>query len=258
MRTLCALLVLVLVGCGDDDVMEPADGGLDAQVTDAGLDASAPVDAGADDAGSEPADAGHDAGIDGGQDAATCPTTLLEGGTDLELQGWSTVTQSPATITYGDTLVQLETTTTSGAFAGGQLLLVLPDAVELPFRLEVVMQVETVNPHNQGDSAAAILGSFTPTFGDGPERSQMIYVDADAVGWGDDSASAPLTITDGGDHTYLLEVDESGNAQLSVDGTQVLTRTGYTTNGTIAIGDQTNDANVDSTLRIRSVRLLCP
>jgi hypothetical protein len=261
MRTLRAVLVLLLVGCGDD-VMAAADGGLDAQVADAGLDAFVPdafvpIDAFVPpDAGE--LDAGQDAGTDAGQDAATCPTMLLEGGTDLELQGWSTVMQGPATLTYGATFVQLETTTTSGASSGGQLLVTLPDAVEPPFRLEVVMQVEAVNAHNPFDSAAAILGSFTPPFGVGNERAQMIYVDANAVGWADDSASAALTTTDDGYHTYVLSVDESGNAQLSVDGTQALTRAGYTTNGTIAIGDQTNDANVDSTLRIRSVRLLCP
>lgn len=35
-------------------------------------------------------------------------------------------------------------------------------------------------------------------------------------------------------------------------------RTGFVSNGAIAIGDQTNDANVDSVLRIRSVTKLCP
>lgn len=86
----------------------------------------------------------------------------------------------------------------------------------------------------------------------------MIYLDSSAIGWADDSASSPITITDGAYHTYVLSVDASSNAEVTVDGTPVLTRSGYTTNGTIAIGDQTNEPNVDATVRIRSVRLLCP
>jgi hypothetical protein len=36
-----------------------------------------------------------------------------------------------------------------------------------------------------------------------------------------------------------------------------LARGNFTTNGVIALGDQTNDANVDSTLSVRSVSLVC-
>ncbi|UJR83164.1 hypothetical protein [Sandaracinus amylolyticus] len=264
MRSLCSLLVLVLLGCGDDP-SSSTDAGVDAQASDAAvsIDAfvappdAADIDAGSD-AGEEPTDAGVDAGS---VDAATCPTTLLVGGADIASQGWTTAMGDPATLTYGADHVQLETTTASGgARTSGHLLLTRAGAVVPgePYRLEIEMRIDSVTPHNQGDSAAAILGSFTPLFGIPAERAQMIYVDANAVGWADDSASSPLAITNGEYHTYVLAVDASGAAELSIDGAPVLTRAGYTTNGTIAIGDQTNDPNVDSTLRIRSVRLLCP
>jgi hypothetical protein len=58
--------------------------------------------------------------------------------------------------------------------------------------------------------------------------------------------------------TYELSVDATGHAKLVVDGTEALTRTGYVLGGGLAIGDQTNDANVDGVMRIRSITKLCP
>ncbi len=188
-------------------------------------------------------------------DAATCPTQLLTGGTDVAAQGWSIVMLPPATLTNGPDYVKLQTTTS------GQLLLDYPGAVEMgkPFKIQVVMQVDAVNPHNQFDAGAAILGSFTAQtgFGTTAERRQMIYLDAARIGWADNSQSFAITVTDSAYHTYELAVDAGGAATVSVDGTPALTRSGFTTNGTIAVGDQTNDANVDSTLQIRSVTRLC-
>ncbi|HEX3474638.1 MAG TPA: hypothetical protein VHT91_06325 [Kofleriaceae bacterium] len=192
-------------------------------------------------------------------DAPTCPTRLLTGGTDIAPQGWSLVMQAPAQLANGPDYVKLQTATNNGALSGGQLLITYPRAVEMgkPFKLQVVMLVETVNPHNPLDSAAAILGSFTPPFGAGNDRNQMIYLDSGKIGWADDTQSFAVTVTDNAYHTYELSVDAGGAATVSVDGIQALTRNGFTTNGAIAIGDQTNDPNVDSTLRIRSVTRLC-
>ncbi len=120
------------------------------------------------------------------------------------------------------------------------------------------MQVESVNTHNSLDSGAAILGSFTPSFGNSTDRSQMIYLDSAAIGWADDTQSAAFSVTDGAYHVYELAVDAAKVATVSVDGVAKLTRNNFTTNGTIAIGDQTNDANVDGAVRIKSVERLCP
>lgn len=190
-------------------------------------------------------------------DAATCPTRLLTGGTDVATQGWSVVMQAPATLSYGPDYVKLQTST--GATTSGQLLLDYPGAVEAgkPFKLQVVMLVEAVNPHNQFDAGAAILGSFTSGFGLPAERGQMIYLDSGKIGWADDTQSFAVAVTDSAYHTYELAVDAAGAATMSVDGTQALTRNGFTTNGTIAVGDQTNEKGIDSTLRIRSVTRLC-
>jgi hypothetical protein len=206
------------------------------------------------------ATAGDAPDLDAATDAAGCqPKPLLLGGSDVGPQGWSIVMQPPATVTNGPDFVRLQTSTSTGATTSGQLLLNYPGALETgkPFKLQVVMLVESVNPHNQFDSAAAILGSFTPPFGAGNDRNQMVYLDSGKLGWADDTQSFTTPIVDNAYHTYELAVDAAGAAQLSVDGVAALMRTGFTFNGAIAIGDQTNDVNVDSVLRIRSVTRLC-
>lgn len=193
-------------------------------------------------------------------DTASCPKVLLVGGTDVAAQGWSVVMEQPNMLTYGPDYVQLQTTTNTGKTTSGQLLLSYPGAVETgkPFKLQVVMLVESVIPHNPLDSATAILGSFTPPFGAGNDRNQMIYLDPGKIGWADGTQSFPVSVTNNAYHTYELSVDAASAATVTVDGTQALTRGGFVFNGAIAIGDQTNDVNVDSTLRIRSVTKLCP
>ena len=185
------------------------------------------------------------------------PTQLLVGGTDVTAQGWSVVMQPPATLTNGADHAKL-VTTTSGA-TGGQLLLNYPGAIEVgtPFKVEIEMLVESVTPHNQFDAGAAILGSFTPPFGAGNDRNQMIYLDAARIGWADDTQSFAVAVMDNRYHRYQLSVDAAGAALVTIDGAQALSRSGFVFNGALAIGDQTNDANVDSVLRIRSVTRLC-
>lgn len=226
MRRVLLFLAVSLAGCGS--------------VKDQPGDANTPIDA------STP-------------DAATCPKPLLVGGTDVAPQGWSIVMQAPATLSYGPDYVRLQTMqgtmTTSG-----QLLLHYPGALEAgkPFKLQVVMLVESVNAHNTSDSAAAIMASYTPPFGLTTERDQMIYLDSGKIGWADDTQSFTTSVQNNAYHTYELSVDAGNVAHVSVDGIPALTRNGFVFNGAIAIGDQTNDANVDSVLRIRSVTKLCP
>lgn len=191
---------------------------------------------------------------------ARASVPLLVGGDDITAQGWTTVAQGPNMLTYGADHVHLATSTNGGASTSGQLLITRASAFDAtkPFTIRVTMQVESVNPHNSFDSGAAILGSFTPPFGAGADRSQMIYLDSAAIGWADDTQSAAFAVTDGAYHVYELAVDAARVATVSIDGVPKLTRNDFTTNGTIAIGDQTNDANVDGAVRIQSVEQICP
>lgn len=184
---------------------------------------------------------------------------LLDGARNLEEQGWVVGSRAPATLTYGTDHVRVETTTTAGANTSGMMLLRHPTAIEAgkPYKMQVVMQVVSVGRHNQADAGAGILGAFTPEFGMPPERLQMIYLDSNAVGWADNSQSFAFNVVDGAYHTYELSVDEANVARFSIDGVQALMRSNYLNNGLFAIGDQTNDANLDSVMQIRSITRLC-
>lgn len=189
---------------------------------------------------------------------ARASVPLLVGGDNITAQGWTTVSQAPNTLTYGADYVRLATS--NNGSTSGQLLLTRADAIDgtKPFKLRVTMQVESVSTHNSFDSGAAILGSFTPPFGSSTDRSQMLYLDSSAIGWADDTQSAAFPVTNGAYHVYELAVDAAKVATVSVDGVAKLTRNNFTTTGTIAIGDQTNDAGVDGAVRIKSVERLCP
>jgi len=196
--------------------------------------------------------------IDAPPDACV-PTPVFLGGMDPVAQGWTVNKSGAATIsTAGPSITSLVTTTTgtSGAY---QLLskagLVTPGQ---PFDIELNMQVNAVNPHNSFDGAAVLMARYSGGFGDGTDRAQMLYVDGDRLGWTDDTASFLSNSLDGAFHTYRLKVDSGGNATVYRDGISVLTRVGYVTNGTLAFGDQTNDANIESSLYIRSLTLRCP
>lgn len=115
------------------------------------------------------------------------------------------------------------------------------------------MRVESVSPHNQNDSAAAILGSYSGSFGIPTDRAQMVYLDADRVGWADDTQSTLFHVADGATtggrgwcrHPRRRRHPRADAKRLRGD-------------GRIAIGDQMNDPSVESALQIRSVTLLCP
>jgi hypothetical protein len=194
------------------------------------------------------------------------PTPLLVGGTDVTQQGWTVTQSQPDTLSNGADFVQLATTTVtapSGAKTGGQLLLSLtkPAAFTPPFRLAITMAILRVDNHNQLDAAAAILPSYSGSFGNGTDRSQMIYIDNTKVGFAaDDPKLPPVTasLVGGAFHDFVVAVDAANTLTLTVDGQLLLTHPSIALDGTIAIGDQTNDPNFDSSIQIRSVALLCP
>ncbi|QSQ13886.1 hypothetical protein [Myxococcus landrumensis] len=184
---------------------------------------------------------------------------LLVGGQDITAQGWRVTSLTPSSLTLGPDYVRLATSTNTGERSGGQLLIWLANAVDpaKPFKLRVTIQVDSVTNHNSLDSSAAILGSFTSPVGSSTDRAQMVYLDRAAIGWADDTQAAAFPVMDGAYHVYELSVDASKVATVSIDGVARLTRNNFTTNGTIAIGDQTNDPGFDGVMRIKSVEKLC-
>lgn len=193
-------------------------------------------------------------------DLVCTPTVLLTGGTDVVAAGWTVVGSGPSAVLSapGADITQLATATVGSN--GSHLLLShaqLPTAGE-PLALELVLKVVAVGNHDPLDAAVAVLGAFTAPFGLPAERAQMFYVDSDEVGWSDGAQSAAANAVDDTFHTYVLRVDAGGTANVYRDGTLLLTRTSFTLNGTVAIGDQTNEPGIDSTIQIKSVRRLCP
>lgn len=225
----CLPIVLV-AACGDD----PAGRASDAAASDAPADQDAPVDA--------PVDA-----------PACVDRPLLVGGQAVEAQGWTIVQSGMAAVTLAGDATQLATTTVGGA--GAHLLLTRAGAIDpaQPFAISVELQVVAVAAHNPFDAAAAILAGFTPPFGVGADRQQMLYLDAARLGWADDSAQVAAAVTDGAYHTVRLDYDGAGGMQVRFDGTLALTRAGFVPGATLAIGDQTNDPGVDATVRVRAV-----
>lgn len=223
-----ALLFTVAVACGDSGQFQ------DAAVADAGL---------------------PDARVDAAPDAS-CDTVLLAPGTLPETQGWTAVTEMPFTTTLRPTDVELSTS--NGTRTSGMLLLTFPSGLSTttPFDLSVELAVDRVDAHNMLDAGAAILLSYTPPFGSGPQRSQMLYVDGAAIGWGDETNQAAFNNIDGNFHDYRFGYDGAGKLEVRVDGVLLLTRMNPEI-GTLAIGDQTNDLNVNSTIRIKRVVKHC-
>ncbi|MCP3057678.1 hypothetical protein LXT21_02685 [Myxococcus sp. K38C18041901] len=152
------------------------------------------------------------------------------------------------------------TSTVTCGRTSGRLLIARENAFDgtRPFQLEVTLQVESVDRHNVLDSGAAILGRFTPPPGTAVERSRRFYLDSAAIGWADETQSVAFPVVDGAYPVYALSVDAAKVATVSIDGVAKLTRNNFTSNGTLASGDQTGDPNVDGAMRIKSVDLLCP
>jgi hypothetical protein len=125
------------------------------------------------------------------------------------------------------------------------------------FAIEWRLLVRSADPHNFLDAGVAFMPSYSSWPGTREERDQMIYFDMSAIGFADDTQSYSMATTVV--HIYRLAVDSAGNATVSVDGTDRLTRSNLTINGTIAFGDHTNDAMVDGDFEISQLRIItCP
>ncbi len=201
--------------------------------------------------------------------AVPAPGVIIFDGNQLpSAQGWTTVTNIVPPLpesTDGVSTFTLNTLagTTTDTF-GRRLLYSFNPGVSLAngFTLEADLEVVNADPHNPFDAGIVLMGSYTvPPFGGVADRSEMIWFENAAIGWGDDAQSAAVNTTIGF-KTYKLDVDAAGNATVFVNGTPVLSRTGFVTNGIIAFGDQTNDggsvtssADTDGHFNLRQIRL---
>jgi hypothetical protein len=208
---------------------------------------------------------GPGATIDGppGSADACANRVLLDGSVPYNQQGWLLTSGGPAFAGQGPdpTATQIQTDTGPNGEAG-YALLSLPGAVPTgaPFRIEWEVLVLEVDPHNLFDAGVVLMASYGGGFGLPEDRAQMVFIDRDRVGWADESQIQPANAVDMAFHRYTFTVDATRRATLERDdGSISLVRQNFTTNGTIAIGDQTNDTGVDGNILVRRITLLnCP
>ena len=188
---------------------------------------------------------------------------LLDGSLPFTQQGWLLTSGPPSFAGPGadPTAIQIQTDTDPNG-QGGYALLSLAGAVPTtaPFRIEWELLVLEVDPHNTFDAGVVLMGSYGGGFGLPADREQMVFIDRDRVGWADDTQVQLANSVDMAFHRYTFTVDANRRATVERDdGSISLVRTNFTTNGTIAIGDQTNDAGVDGNILVRRITLLsCP
>jgi hypothetical protein len=194
-----------------------------------------------------------DAGTPGGDASACVPRRLLIGGQPVEGQGWTIERTGSGTVTYGGGMTTLTTT------GNARQLIVLRDAFpSSQWALTITAQVVQSGGCTANHAAAAFMAGFHAPDGDAADRARMLCARQDGTAWGDGSVSTGVAL----DTLGQIKLERTANGiraiVQSADGMSTLSSGGFTSNGTIAIGDQTTDPGLDSTIKIVSVDLTCP
>jgi hypothetical protein len=184
---------------------------------------------------------------------ACAPRRLLTGGQPVEGQGWTIERVGSGTVTYGGGMTTLTTT------GNARQLIVLRDAFPpSQWALTIIAQVVQSGGCTANNAAAAFMAGFHDPVGDAADRARMLCVSEALVAWGDGSSSAGVGLGTLGQ----LKLDRTASGIRAIvqssGGQATLASGGFMSNGTIAIGDQTTDAGLDSTIRLVSVELTCP
>jgi hypothetical protein len=190
-------------------------------------------------------------------------TRVLNGSQLPEDQGWSVSTNAVTqvdVVTNGSTL----TLNTIGVLRRidqlpGKAVVwfyrEVPFDFESGFSIEFTLKVHEVEQsHNQYDAGIMFYGSTidpSGNFAEGP-RSQMLFFDEDAIGWGDETGRFEMDTTDTF-HTYTLTVDDKGVAKVYVDGKRRLKRKKWVGIPRIGFGDMTNDVGVNGRFSIGDI-----
>ncbi len=199
----------------------------------------------------------------GSADACT-NRVLFDGAVPYTQQGWVLFSGGPSGVypsPMDPTATQIQTDTDPNGIAGyGLLSLAGAIPTNAPFRIEWELQVLEVDPHNLFDAGVVLMASYGGGFGQPTDREQMVFLDRDRAGWADESLIVAVNSVDMAFHRYTFTVDAARRATIERDdGAFSLVRDNFTTNGTIAIGDQTNDQGVDGNILVRRITLLnCP
>lgn len=255
MRRWCALVACVLGGCYAPAPPEGAPCGEGLRPCPAGQRCSA-IDNRCyrDPQGTTDGPPGGDGAPGDGTPATTCtPRRLLTGGTDVTAQGWTIERVGAGTIAYAAGSTMLATTNDA------RQLIVLRDAFP-PDRWTLVVtgDITASGGCMPNNAAAAVMASFHDPTGDANDQARMLCFTADGVRWGDGGGSVSGVPFAGAVTLAPTSTGIRATFTLEGGGTLAISSGPFTTNGSIAIGDQTTAAGLDSQLRIQSVDLMCP
>jgi hypothetical protein len=146
-----------------------------------------------------------------------------------------------------------------GPFNDGPILLFYRDLDFLPgtpYEIETTLQVlqSSGGAYSSGVTLYGTYGGPQGGFaGVGRDRELYVFLGTNQVAWGDFSQTIAFDTTDAF-HTYLLSIDPSGLATLSIDGVPALSRTDFQISRLrVAFGDNTNGSGVDGRYRISNV-----
>ena len=186
--------------------------------------------------------------------------TLLEGDSLPGDQGWSTVTTAAVLDVSSDgSSISVNTVGVPSIDPDGPFLLFYRDlnvSLGAPYEIEATIRV-LQSSYNSFDAGVSLYGTYGGPAGGfqgvGRDRQLFVFLGTNEVGWGDLSEAVAFDTTDSF-HTYLLAIDPSGLATLSIDGQLILSRTDFQISRLrMAFGDNTNDPGVDGSFLISSI-----
>jgi hypothetical protein len=179
------------------------------------------------------------------------PRRLLAGGMPVEAQGWA-IERTGGTITYGAGMTTLTTT------GNARQLLTLANALPATgWQLRIITQVIDSGGCAAGNAAIAFMPSFHPPTGDDADLARMLCLTKTTANF-NNGTSLGVTFANLGQ--IIIERTAAGGIKYTLQGSSMASVTfgNFTTSGTIAIGDQTTSAGLDSTFVLVSVDLACP
>lgn len=188
--------------------------------------------------------------------------TVLEGSSLPTDQGWSVQTNvAVPDITTDGTTITVNTIGTPQGASARLLFYKNVGAIGGRFWVEFRIKLNELGAvHNTSDAGLAVFANFHSESmgGSASDRGRMIYLDPSQVGWGNGDVVPADTMSDF--HDYRLEYDDdgSGDAFLRLFINGILRLSDLASNvptGTIAFGDMTQDANLNSTYQIEWVRV---
>jgi hypothetical protein len=192
--------------------------------------------------------------IDAPPSAGCVARRLLTGGMPVEQQGWTIERVGSGTVSYGGGMTTLTTT------GSARQLLVLRDAFP-PDRwsIQVTGEITSSGGCTASNAAIALMASFHDPAGSDTDRARMLCLTEDKVMWGDGTGSVGIALNTTG--TIRLERTASAAIRATVQsgaGMASMTGGSFTSNGTLAIGDQSMDLGLESSFKIVYVDLMCP